>query len=208
MKKFIWLFLLLQYIFFGCQQNQSLQIKKKISTIYSVKNIDNIFQKDTIKSKYEIGYDKNGEQKYFLGLIGYHTNDTNFTIPQYSKKNVDSVTYYYDKKTNEIEMFTVNKGDSSFQYSILSKEDKPFLEFIYVYNNEKKLIKTIDKILNKVEIYLNTKYDYYNNLIYALVQSDYYPSEFEKKYYSSEELLLKKSQRENYIEENQYTYFK
>lgn len=164
------------------------------------------YQKDTISSKYEIGFNKDGKQKYFLGIIGYGNTDTSFSIPNTYKKVVDSITFYYNIKTNQVEMFVVNKGDSSFQYNILP-EDKPFLECIYIYDNQKRLVKFINLLMNEVEVYLNTNYDKNNNLIYALVQSDYYPTELDKKLYNEEELLLKKAQRKNYIKEIVYTYY-
>ena len=62
-------FLLLIFFIYSCNSNDDFrQVKKKLVTIYSVKNIRGNFLKDTISSKYETGFDKDGKQKYIIGV--------------------------------------------------------------------------------------------------------------------------------------------
>ena len=191
----------------ACNSNiKQTKIKKEVVTISSVKTLSGDYIKDSMKTKYEIGFYNDGKQKYFLGIAGYGKVDTNYTIPSTYKKQVDSTTYYYNLKTNRVEMFVINKGDSSFQYSVFS-DDKPVLDYINIYNSNKHLIKTLDLVMDKSEVFLKTEFDKNDNLIYALIQSDYYPSDLDKKIYSSEEILLKKAQREYLIKEISYIYY-
>jgi len=191
----------------NCSTNsENEQIKTKSVTIYSAKYIDGEYLKDSIKIKYEIGFNENGDQNYFLPFIGYGNVDTNFTIPKYEEKVVDSITYYYDLVTKKLDRFIVDKEDSSLEYSALENYD-PYLNTIYIYDSERHLVKHIDLLMKESESYFNAKYNNNDDLIYSVIQIDFHPNKRDRNNLSKEKLYLKLSQREYKIKEINYTYY-
>ena len=183
------------------------KLKTETITEYSTKTELGELVKGEIKSKYSIGFYPNGTQKFFVGQIGYSSNNdtTKYEegILNEIKKN-DNKTFIYKTK-NELLGASVEKGDTIFFYEADDLENPSNYS---VLDKEKRLRVQADFLMGKKKTYTHAKYNKYGACIYAIIQIDYEPSNFDKKYYSELELTRKRVEaKEATIFEAEYEYY-
>lgn len=180
-----------------------LVIKKSRTKEYSTRIINNQIVKDSLKTEYEIGFDSNGKQTYFLGVVGYMNNDTTWVHSNYAKKVEKNKTFLYDKK-NKLQTVLIQNGDTTFVYSATDLNEP----ISYEINDNKGIKERVDLIMNINKEYNNRVFDKQGNLTYCIIKETYFPTEYDKKYLSKGERLSKEAEMLNTtIEENEYTYY-
>ena len=180
-------------------------IRKYRTKEYSTKTINNQVAKDSLKVEYEIGNDSNGNQIYFVGFVGYSSdNDTTWIQSKDNKKEEGNKTFFYNEN-NEVQTVFIRQGDTSFIYSGTNL-DEPISYQIRDDNGTKMLI---DLVWGKKEEYKNRVFDKYGvNLTFYIIEETYLPTEFDKKHRSKGELLAKEAEMLNTkIIEIEYKYY-
>lgn len=204
MKKY--LFILISLIVFSCS-NEKPKLKTETITEYSAKTELGELVKGEINSKYSIGFYPNGTQEFFVGLIGYSPNNdtTKYEerIPNRTEK-IDNKTFIYNQK-DELSGVTVEKGDTIFYYNADDLENPSNYS---VFDKKKRLIVQAEFLRREKKTYTKAKYNKHGACTYAVIQVDYEPSSFDKKYYSELEIAKKRADRkETIIFEAEYEYY-
>lgn len=192
-------------LFVACSESDK-KIKTQIVSEFSSIEVKGKLIKDTLTKKYVIGFFPSGNQSYFIGLVGWGKLDTT-NYPErepYKVKNIDNKTFYYGKNDTLI-FVTVKKGDTIYSYNPISF-DNPISYSVF---HDKKIVCQFDFLFDELETFKNVEYDENQNIISAMVQVDYIPDDFSKKYSNeiklAEEKLLKKRM---YFSEIEYEYYK
>ena len=204
MKKY--LFILISLIVFSCS-NEKPKLKTETITEYSVITELGELVKGEVNSKYSIGFYPNGTQEFFVGLIGYSSNNdtTKFEekIPNRTEI-IDNKTFIYNQK-DELSGVTVEKGDTIFYYNADDLENPSNYS---VFDKKKRLIVQAEFLMGEKKTYTNAKYNKYDACTYAVIQVDYEPSSFDKKYYSEIAIAKKRAdKKETIIFEAEYEYY-
>ena len=182
------------------------KLKTQTITEYSTKNELGEVVKNKVKLKYSIGFYPNGAQKFFVGLIGYSTNNDTTKYeegkPNETKK-IDNKTFIYNSK-KELLGVSIKKGDTIFFYNATDLENPAS----YSIFDKERLKVEVEFLLGVKRTYTQAKYNKYGACTYAVIQVDYEPSSFDKKYYSEIELARKRVEKqETTIFEAKYEYY-
>lgn len=200
-KKAVYLLIMISLL--ACS-NQKRKIKSVIQSSFTAIYDGTNYTKDSMLSKDKFCYDKNGRAIFGFDLTG-NKNDT-LNIKQFIKETIDSITYYYEDSTKQnVNHFEISKSDTIKRYEIW--DTKPELRYIYVLNDRKEYIETIDLLSNTITKIVKKKYNQYEDMVYFVNSTGYYPSWFDKKYLSPEEIILKKAKKSFVIIENEFEYY-
>jgi hypothetical protein len=197
---------ILTVLCFACSSEKP-KLKTETITKYLTKTELGELVKGEIESKYSIGFYPNGTQEFFVGLIGYSlNNDTTkyeVGIPNEIKK-IDNKTFIYNSK-DELLGVSVEKSDTVFFYQADDLENPSNYS---VFDKKKRLIVETEFLMGEKKTYTQAKYNKYGACIYAIIQVDYEPSNFDKKYYNEIEIARKRAERkETTIFEAEYDYY-
>lgn len=196
----------LTVLFLACS-NKKPVLKTETITVYSTKTLLGELVKGEISAKYSIGFYPNGTQEFFVGLVGYSSNNdtTKYEvgIPNEIKKT-DNKTFIYNSK-DELVGVSVEKGDTIFFYNA---EDLENPSNYSVFDKKKRILVEAEFLLGEKKTYTQAKYNKYGACTYAVIQVGYEPSNFDKKYRSELEIAKKRAEKmETTIFEAEYTYY-
>ena len=158
MERVLFILLILSLTLFSCSKKKKYSIKILTKTEYSTKINGDVYVKDTIKSKYSMGYYPNGNQHFFVGLVGYDNQDTTWLedspkdiILRVEKEN--NYTYHY--KNEELTSIAFKKNDTTFVY------EPGFLNrpIYYWIEDLKGTVEEHNYLLWKTRYYLNREFD-------------------------------------------------
>ena len=162
-------------------------------------------EKDSLILEYEIGNNPDGNQKYFVGILGYNNQDTTWTNSKsnYTKKISGNKTFFYNSN-NEVEIITKKEKDTFFVYYD-TDFDKPAT---YELRDKKGITEQVDLFSGIKKEYKERTFDKNESLTYYVLNQTYIPTEFDKKHLSSGERLKKESEYlKSTIVEIEYEYY-
>ena len=85
-------------------------------------------------------------------------------------------------------------------------EDEP--SSFTILDKDKRVLKKFSSFINELETYKNRKFDKNGNLIYAIIEEEYYPTKWDFELYSAEEINEKRINRKAIkIREIEYVYY-
>jgi hypothetical protein len=181
-------------------------LKTETVTEYSTKNELGELVKNKVKVRYSIGFYPNGTQKFFVGLIGYSTNNDTTKYKQVNPnetKKIDNKTFIYNSK-KELLGVSIKKGDTIFFYNAADLENPASYS---IFDKERIKVEA-EFLLGVKKTYTQAKYNKYGACTYAIIQVDYEPSNYDRKYSSEIELARKHVEKqETTIFEAKYEYY-
>lgn len=202
MKNLIYL-VAIAVLFGACgakKQTKTIDVK-----IYSAVEDDGDWVKGEIKESYSTGFYDNGDQKYFIGFIGYSESDTLFFEKESlnTRKEKDGkFTYCYigddissieEKKGDTIFYYSAEDLEEPTRYTVFESKERPIVFYYYDSNKKETILKRMKE--NKDEASF-------------LVKIEKYPKFYERKNMTEVEynVYLKKNTEYQIIEEK-YTYY-
>lgn len=185
------LFLIVSTLLISCNSEPPV-IKTITVSEYSTKVILNDITEDELFKKFSIGNYPSGEQKFFLGLVGYEHSrkDTSFfdISDSYIEKKQDNKTFVYSQDNELIGVYLDKKDTSFFFYG----DDLEDFSSYTVFDSDRKIIAEWENGLQLKRTFKNAKYDKYGNCIFSLIEVEFEPNGFYKDFYSELELAKKK----------------
>jgi hypothetical protein len=191
----------------SCEKSE-IKIKTATYSYYEAVKTDGQFLKGNLNQKFSIGFNEDGTQKFFVGLVGYEGNgqlDTSWhdKKSQLIEKTVENKKFFYTDQ-NELTIVQEEKGDTTFTYDPKNLE---FIQGYYIVDSKKRIVETFDSVFEEREIFTERKYNQEDLLIESLLIREYFPNQFSKKYKNEMEIAEKKArQNQKLILQIEYDY--
>lgn len=185
-----------------CQND--VKIKSYTQTTYKAKFVNGEYTKDSIESKFTLGFYKEGSQKYFVGLVGFSYSDTIF-YEHHPKKEVKKDGYNYIYKQDTLILITKIKKDTTFYCSL---ENRELCLYYDIYDSHNRLIKSYNDSHKESREYINKKFDKYGRTVYAVIKIEQLPLFDDISQWAPKEIENYKSHHQKWeIQETEYKYF-